>query len=84
MPFWRCRPDLNWCITVLHHQIPFVAALTKADKLKKSEYEKVTAYFADECFPFGCKDVVLTSASTGLGIERLQNLLESAVEEVRG
>ena len=67
-----------------HHQIPFVASLTKADKLKKSEYEKVTAYFADECFPFGCRDVVLTSASTGLGIERLQNLLESAVEEVRG
>ena len=45
-----------------HHEVPFVAALTKADKLKKSQYAETAARFAEICAPYGCRGVVLTSA----------------------
>ena len=48
-----------------HYDIPFVAALTKADKLKKSQYEATASQFAEICAPYGCQGVFLTSADSG-------------------
>lgn len=64
-----------------HNQIPFVVALTKADKLRKSEKETIKEQFRQECSPYGCKNVILTSASTGEGIAELQSLLENEVNK---
>lgn len=64
-----------------HHRIPFVVALTKADKLRKSEYASTKARFEQECAPYGCTSVVLTSSSTGEGIAELQSLLETVANE---
>ena len=61
-----------------YHRIPFVAALTKGDKLKKSEMAARQAEFEEICAPYGCQKVILTSAENGLGMEELRALLETA------
>ena len=61
-----------------YHRIPFVAALTKGDKLKKSEMVARQAEFEEICAPYGCQKVILTSAENGLGMEELRALLEAA------
>ena len=61
-----------------YHRIPFVAALTKGDKLKKSEMAARQAEFEEICAPYGCQKVILTSAENGLGMEELRALLENA------
>ena len=63
------------------HRIPFVVALTKADKLKKSQLAKTQAEFETLCLPYGCRKVVLTSGENGYGIPELQAVLNEAVAE---
>lgn len=62
-----------------YHAIPFVVALTKADKLKKSQLAAAQESFEALCRPYGCRAVVLTSAESGAGIPALQALLDEAV-----
>ena len=62
-----------------YHRIPFVAALTKGDKLKKSEIAARTEEFEKICAPYGCQKVVLTSAENGLGCDELRALLEASM-----
>lgn len=62
-----------------HHRIPFVVALTKCDKLKKSEMAAQEAALRACCEPFGCLDVILTSAENGFGIDALKAAIEAAV-----
>lgn len=62
-----------------HHRIPFVVALTKCDKLKKSEMAAQEAALRECCEPFGCLDVILTSAENGFGIDALKAAIEAAV-----
>ncbi len=59
-----------------YHNIPFIVALTKGDKLKKSQYAKTEEDFREICAPYGCKDVILTSAEKGLGIDKLHEIFE--------
>ena len=60
-----------------YHGIPFLVALTKADKLKKSQLAATCDEFETICGPYGCQGVVLTSAENGYGIEELKTVLES-------
>ena len=62
-----------------YHQIPYVVALTKADKLKKSQLASTLEQFEDLCRPYGCQKVVLTSGENGYGIPELQAVLNAAV-----
>ena len=61
------------------HRIPYVVALTKADKLKKSQLAKTQEDFENICRPYGCQKVVLTSGENGYGIPELQAVLNAAV-----
>ena len=63
-----------------YHNIPFVAALTKADKLKKSQLEATKQEFERICVPYGCKQVFLTSAENGYGMEELRALLNESAQ----
>ena len=63
-----------------YHQIPYVVALTKADKLKKSQLAKTLEEFENTCRPYGCQKVVLTSGENGYGIPELQAILNKAIE----
>lgn len=76
--------DLQMLKYLHYHGIPFVAALTKADKLKKSRLAGVQAEFEALCRPYGCEAVVLTSAENGYGIPELQALLDEAAAPADG
>ena len=56
-----------------------VVALTKADKLKKSQLAKTQEEFETLCLPYGCQKVVLTSGENGYGIPELQAVLDAAI-----
>ena len=61
------------------HRIHFVVALTKADKLKKSEMTAQLEEFRITCAPYGCKQVFLTSAEKGTGVEELRQYLDACL-----
>lgn len=69
--------DMQMMEYLRYHQMPFVSALTKADKLKKSQLAATRDEFETICGPYGCQGVVLTSAENGYGIEELKTVLES-------
>ena len=73
--------DLQMPKYLHYHNIPFVVALTKADKLKKSQLAKTQEDFETICLPYGCRKVVLTSGENGYGIPELQAVLNEAVAE---
>ena len=73
--------DLQMLKYLHYHNIPFVVALTKADKLKKSQLAKTQEDFETICLPYGCRKVVLTSGENGYGIPELQAVLNEAVAE---
>ena len=60
--------------------IPFVAALTKADKLKKSQLASCQVEFERLCAPYGCQGVFLTSAENGYGMDALRACLEAHLD----
>lgn len=68
--------DVQMLEYLRYHQIPFVVALTKADKLKKSELTSRQQEFAQLCAPYGCSGVYLTSAESGYGMDALRACLE--------
>lgn len=71
--------DLQMLEYLRYRKIPFVAALTKADKLKKSEAAKKADEFAFLRGKYDCKGIVLSSSETGLGIDTLQALFDQAL-----
>ena len=73
--------DVQMLEYLQYHQIPFVAALTKADKLKKTQQQTAMAEFTALLEPYGCQKVFLTSAEKGLGIEELQACLAACLEQ---
>ena len=72
--------DVQMLEYLRYHNIPFVAALTKADKLKKSQLDATKQEFERICAPYGCKQVFLTSAENGYGMEELRALLNESAQ----
>ena len=68
--------DMQMLEYLRYRGIPFVAALTKADKLKKSEIVKKREEFAFLTREVGCRQVVLTSSETGLGMNELRAIFD--------
>jgi GTP-binding protein len=73
--------DIQMLEYLHYHDIPFVVALTKADKLKKSQLTATQESFEKICLPYGCRKVILTSGENGYGIPELQAVLDEAVQE---
>ncbi len=69
--------DMQMLEYLRYRRIPFVAALTKADKLKKSEIAKKREEIAFLTAEFGCRQIILTSSETGLGIDELRTVFDS-------
>lgn len=74
--------DLQMLDYLQHRRIPFIVALTKADKLKKSELPKTVAKFEQTCRDYGCREIFLTSGENGYGVEELRKYLDGAVAEM--
>ncbi len=73
--------DMQMLHYLQHYGIPFIAALTKADKLKKRELTEKIDEFSAICGQFGCIKVVLTSADSGFGIDELKSILDGVAAE---
>lgn len=73
--------DMQMLEYLRYRGIPFVAALTKADKLKKSEIIKKREEFAFLTKEFGCRQIILTSSETGLGIEELRAVFDGLLTD---
>ncbi len=58
------------------NNIPFIIALTKADKLKKSQQNEAVDTFKEYCKDFSFSDIILTSAEKGDGIQDLLDKVE--------
>ncbi len=60
-----------------YHNIPFVIALTKGDKLNKTEQGKVVEQFREYCSEYSYTDIILTSTLKNIGIDNLNACIES-------
>ena len=64
-----------------YHNVPFVAALTKADKSKPTQHTRIAAEFQERLQQYSsCRGVFLTSAEKGQGIAELAQALQQACE----
>lgn len=75
------KDDVTMLEYLQHHNIPFIAALTKSDKLRKSEISATIDRFEEVCKQFGCGGVVLTSADNGFGIDNLKIVIEQYLQQ---
>ncbi len=64
-----------------HHDIPFVIALTKADKLKSKEQTAMLEAFQNDLEEFGHQGIFMTSAVKDVGIGELKKHIEKAVRD---
>ena len=58
-------------------EIPFAIALTKCDKLNKTEYKQALAARTDECAPYGPSAVIPFSSTQKNGVEEIRRFLLS-------
>ncbi|MCL1824169.1 MAG: ribosome biogenesis GTP-binding protein YihA/YsxC [Oscillospiraceae bacterium] len=70
--------DLSMMEFYAEHEIPFIIALTKADKLKKKERDERRASLEQE-IPYDNVTVVEFSAKTGEGIKELQGIIKEII-----
>ena len=69
------RDDIQMLDYMVERQIPFIAVLTKADKLNKTQRAERLAAFERELADYEGVTVVLFSATTGEGAETLREIL---------
>lgn len=75
--------DVQMMEYLRYHSIPFLAALTKADKLKTAQKRQAMQDFRQFCLPYGAEGVILTSAQDGFGMEELRSRISLACETQR-
>lgn len=71
------KDDINMLEYLEYYKIPFIAALTKADKIKPSQHAKTLEEFIEYLSSYGCHSVILTSAEKRTGIEELAEIMQS-------
>ena len=76
------KDDVNMLEYLAHYKIPFVVALTKADKCKPSQYERIQKEFDEILSPYQCSKIILTSSEKGYGIDELKEVLKNACEDM--
>ena len=64
-----------------HHNIPFVIALTKGDKLNKTQQNASVEQFKQYCEGYTYSDIILTSTLKNIGIDVLNSTIEGFLGE---
>lgn len=64
-----------------HHSIPFVIALTKGDKLNKTQQNAAVEQFKEYCRDCSWSDIILTSTLKNIGIDTLNSTIEHFLGE---
>ncbi len=68
--------DYSMLDYLTYHRIPFVVALTKGDKLNKTQQSAVVDEFKNWCADFSYTDIILTSTLKNIGIDNLSACIE--------
>lgn len=74
------RDDYQMLEYMVEHEIPFVAVLTKMDKLNKTQRQQRLEAFQRELSEYEGITLIPFSAVTGEGVETLQHILSSVCE----
>ena len=74
------RDDYQMLEYMVEHEIPFVAVLTKMDKLNKTQRQQRLEAFQRELSEYEEITLIPFSAVTGEGVEMLQHILSSVCE----
>lgn len=64
-----------------HHKIPFIIALTKGDKLNKTQQNAAVEQFKEYCQGYNWSEIILTSAPKNIGIDALSSTIETFLGE---
>lgn len=75
------RDDVAMLDYLRHYSIPFVAVLTKSDKLKRTQHAQVADEFEKRLEEYACRAVLLTSAEKREGLPELARCMQAALEE---
>lgn len=75
------KDDVAMLEYLTHYRIPFVVALTKADKEKPSRHAGILEKFGGLLADYSPLEIFLTSAEKGLGIGELKTHLKTVVSE---
>ena len=70
------KDDLTMLDYLTQMNIPFIIALTKSDKLNKTEQSQAVEKFKELCGEYSFDDIVLTSTLKGTGIEEIKAIIE--------
>jgi GTP-binding protein len=73
------RQDIEMIEYMKENNIPFVVALTKCDKLNKTERMNMLEEICGILTKYGNISVVPFSATKGDGVEELRNLIEKSL-----
>ena len=71
------KDDYGMLEYLTYHKIPFVIALTKGDKLNKTQQNAAVDEFKAYCQDYSYSDIVLTSTLKNFGVEQLGGVIES-------
>lgn len=73
--------DIQMVDFLVEKELPFIICLTKADKLNKTETEKMMKVFS-ETIPYADElTIIPTSSEKGLGMDELRNIIEEVTAE---
>lgn len=75
------KDDIHMINFLVENEIPFVVALTKADKLKPTERRKRLEAFRTEIPYFEDITVIPFSAETGEGVDEIRAIIEDVASE---
>ena len=64
-----------------HPKIPFIIALTKGDKLNKTQQNAAVEQFKEYCQGYSWCEIILTSAPKNIGIDILSSTIETFLGE---
>ncbi|MEG0020698.1 MAG: ribosome biogenesis GTP-binding protein YihA/YsxC [Oscillospiraceae bacterium] len=69
------KDDQTMLNYLTHHKIDFIIALTKGDKLNKTQMEQAVTSFKEYCKEYSYKEIILTSTEKNIGIEHLTDVI---------
>lgn len=76
------KEDIGMIEFLVHHQIPFVIAMTKSDKLKKKTHREEALKAIEESLAFlNGVPLIPFSAMNGEGVEEIKTFIEKSVIE---
>ena len=76
------KDDLHMINFLIDSEIPFVIALTKADKLTNNQRKQRMDAFANEIPYFEDITIIQFSAQTGEGVEKIREIIEETALEI--